>query len=172
MPDLFGGDPIPLNRGPDFDMASWRAKHGPEQVEPIVDATLEELRNVYHSKRIGGVGYCYGGRYVVHYLRPDQGKLDVGYSAHPSYVEEESLAAIKGPFSIAAAETDTIFTAEKRHQSEKILQETGVPYQITLYSGVAHGFGVRGDPKNKTTRYAKEAAFLQAVQWFDEYLKE
>lgn len=96
--------------------------------------------------------------------------IDVGYFAHPSFVEEEELASITGPLSIAAAETDTIFTTEYRHKSEGILKETGQPYQINLYSGVEHGFSVRGDVNNRVIKFAKEQAFLQAVQWFDYYL--
>jgi dienelactone hydrolase len=50
------------------------------------------------------------------------------------------------------------------------LVETKQPYQINLYSGVVHGFSVRCDPSVKHEKFAKEKAFLQAVQWFDEYL--
>jgi hypothetical protein len=32
-----------------------------------------------------------------------EGKLDVGYTAHPSFVDKEELEGIKGPLSIAAA---------------------------------------------------------------------
>ena len=48
--------------------------------------------------------------------------------------------------------------------------ETKQPYQINLYSGVAHGFAVRGKLDKLEAKYAKEAAFLQAVQWFDTWL--
>jgi dienelactone hydrolase len=96
--------------------------------------------------------------------------IDVGFVAHPSFVEESELAAISGPLSIAAAETDQIFPAEKRHKSEEILFKTGQPYQINLFSGVVHGFSVRCDLSKKVEKFAKEKAFLQAVGWFDEYL--
>lgn len=94
----------------------------------------------------------------------------MGFAAHPSFVTEPELAAITGPLSIAAAETDTIFTTEQRHRSEVILKETGLPYQINLFSGVEHGFAVRGDPNNRVIQFAKEQAFRQAVVWFDEHL--
>ena len=92
--------------------------------------------------------------------------------AHPSFVDEDELRGFKGPLSIAAAETDTIFPNEKRHRSEEILKEVGHPYQINLYSGVEHGFAVKGDPKIPQAKWAKEQAFLQAVQWFDEHVKQ
>jgi len=51
------------------------------------------------------------------------------------------------------------------------LKDMSIPYQITLYSGVEHGFAVRADISKKHVKYAKEAAFVQAVAWFDEFLK-
>ena len=108
---------------------------------------------------------------MVRHLLPGDGKIDVGYTAHPSFVDKEELAAIKGPLAISAAETDSIFPTEKRHESEVILKETGMPYQINLYSGVEHGFAVRGDMSKPVSKYAKESAFLQALQWFEEHLK-
>jgi len=179
MPDLFGGDPISLNRPGDFDLMNWlkggynpkKTAHLPPEVDPIIDACLVEMRTVHNIKKIGAVGYCFGGKYVVRHLRPDAGKIDVGYTAHPSFVEEDELKDMKGPLAISAAETDAIFPPEKRHQTEEILKDIKLPYQINLYSGVEHGFAVRGDIKNQVERYAKENAFLQALQWFDEYLK-
>ena len=47
-----------------------------------------------------------------------------------------------------------------------------MPYQINLFSHVEHGFAVRADLSKKPVKFAKEQAFYQAVQWFDEYLKE
>lgn len=167
MPDIFRGDALALNRPADFDFAAWRSKHQVKDVEPVVDAAIKYLREKGFEK-IGSVGICFGAKYTVRYLA-GRG-VDVGFVAHPSFVDEEELAAIKGPLAIAAAETDEIFPAGKRHQSEVILKETKQPYQINLYSGVVHGFSVRCDVNIKLQKYAKEQAFLQAVSWFDEFL--
>lgn len=134
-------------------------------------------------------------QYVARFLK--EGQVDVGYTAHPSFVTHEELGAIKGPFSIAAAgtcirpqqanlvfavneltretcvvpsETDNIFTTELRHESEGILIKTGQPWQINLFSGVQHGFAVRGDLSDVRVKYGKEQAFAQAVAWFNQYL--
>lgn len=87
-----------------------------------------------------------------------------------SFVDDEEVANITGPLSISAAQTDTIFTTELRHKSEEILIETKLPFQINLFSGVAHGFAVRGDVKVPIQKFAREQAFLQAVTWFNEHL--
>ncbi|PYH90775.1 dienelactone hydrolase [Aspergillus ellipticus CBS 707.79] len=177
MPDLFYEDVVPLNNRPaGFDIHEWlkgayneeKKSHLPPVVDPIVEACITEMRTKYGVKKIGAVGYCFGGKYVVRYLKP--GKIDAGYTAHPSFIDAEELKAIEGPLSISAAEIDHIFPAEKRHESEVILKDLGFPYQINLYSGVEHGFAVRGNPEKRTVQYAKESAFLQAVQWFKEHL--
>lgn len=72
-------------------------------------------------------------QYVVRHYKDG---IKVGYVAHPSFVDDDELAAITGPLSISAAETDTIFPTELRQKSEEILRKVGQPYQINLFSGV------------------------------------
>jgi len=175
MPDLFNGDPMSLNRSEDFDFMKWLTEgtggnnpHTTAAVDPIIEQSIKWLQEKGY-KKIGAVGYCFGAKYMVRFMPKGKG-IDVGYCAHPSFVEEDELRGISGPLSIAAAETDTIFTKEKRHKSEEILVETKQPYQINLFSGVSHGFSVRCDTSKKHEKFAKEQAFLQAVTWFDEHL--
>jgi hypothetical protein len=40
-----------------------------------------------------------------------------------------------------------------------------------LYGGCEHGFAIKGDVSRPQVKFAKEQAFLQAVNWFEEYLK-
>ena len=61
--------------------------HLPPTVDPVIEATLVEMRTKLGCKRIGAVGYCLGAKYVIRHLRPDQGKIEVGYCAHPTLVE-------------------------------------------------------------------------------------
>ncbi|KAF4951853.1 hypothetical protein FSARC_12803 [Fusarium sarcochroum] len=170
IPDLFNGDVLPSPMPEGFDVMGWINKGGdgnsphlPPQIDPVIVETIKYFKEQGATK-IGAVGYCFGAKYVVRNYKEG---IDVGYTAHPSFVEEEELAAITGPLSIAAAQIDTLFTTKQRHRSEEILIETGKPFQINLFSGVEHGFAVRGDPKDKSQRFAKEQAFFQAVQWFD-----
>jgi dienelactone hydrolase len=48
----------------------------------------------------------------------------------------------------------------------------GIPYQVTVYGGTQHGFGVRVDLKDAKQKFAKESAFYQAVRWFDQWVKK
>ncbi|UKZ72466.1 hypothetical protein TrVFT333_000095 [Trichoderma virens FT-333] len=173
IPDVFNGDAVPLNKFATIDLMSWLTKgsngnnpHTTEYVDPIIVAGIKALRQL-GIHRIGGVGYCFGAKYV---LRHSKSGIDAAFIAHPSFVEEDELASFSGPLSIAAAETDSIFTTTMRHKSEDILIKSGQPFQINLYSGVEHGFGIRGDPSVKLQKFAKEQAFSQAIIWFDEFL--
>lgn len=109
--DLFNGDPIPLNRPEGFDIFKWLANgstgdnpHTTEAVDPIVEEAIKYLRQEKGVKKLGGVGYCFGAKYVARHYKNG---IDAGYFAHPSFVEEDELAGFKAPLSISAAETDS-----------------------------------------------------------------
>lgn len=174
IPDIFNGDQ--LEPGVDlskFDILGWFAKggngnnpHGAEYIDPVIETGIQYLKSQGFEK-VGAVGYCIGAKYVVRHLKSS---LSAGFLAHPSFVTPEELLAITGPLTIAAAEHDNIFPAEKRHESEKLLAQVGQPWQINLFAGVHHGFAIRGDKADRKVDFAKEQAFLQAVAWFDEHL--
>jgi len=173
IPDVFRGEPAPeslmLGGMHDFNWGAWLGKHTASVVEGILEATIKGMHELGVQK-IGAVGYCFGGKYVVRFLA--QGKdVDAGFIAHPSFVEASEVEAIKGPLSIAAAETDHVFGPDRRHETEEILLKKDVPYQLALYGDCEHGFAVRTDLKDRKKRFAKESAYFQAVRWFDEWLK-
>ncbi|KAK1472320.1 hypothetical protein CABS01_04963 [Colletotrichum abscissum] len=172
--DLFNGDPAPLNMPEDFDIMKWlqegtggKNPHTSETIDPIVVSGINYLKGLGITK-IAAAGYCFGAKYAVRHYKSG---IQCGFIAHPSFVEADELAAITGPLSIAAAEFDDIFPTEKRHESEAILAQTKQNYQINLFSGVHHGFSVRGDPKNEKERFGKEQALYQAVSWFNRYFE-
>lgn len=183
--DIFNDDPFPLRKpfailGPTDDLTSDWVAHGSDgknphttvQIDPIMRSAIAYLRSEHHGiTRLGAVGYCVGVKHLVRFLDAGKAKIDVGFGAHPSYVTEEELWASRGPLSIAAAgERDLIFTNELRHQTEEILRKKGEVWSIALYSGVSHGFAVRGDPGSEEDSWAMDEAFEQAVRFFRTWL--
>jgi len=115
MPNLFHGDPAPLNAPADFNLMKWLQGHGRESVDPIVEAALKEIKKL-GAKKIGGVGYCFGAKYVVRHLK--MGELDAGFTAHPSFVEPDELKAVQRPLSIAAAGMYMFPTSDVRFEAK------------------------------------------------------
>ncbi|KAH7007643.1 dienelactone hydrolase [Ilyonectria destructans] len=172
--DTFNGDPIPVNPDKEVDIPAWLSRgstgdnpHNEAAVDPIIQDAIKILKEEYGMTKFGAVGYCFGAKYLIRHFN---GGIDAGYVAHPSSVVADELAAIKGPLSIAAAEMDHIFPAEKRHETERTLQNARKQYQLTLYSKVVHGFAVRCNLSKREQKWAKEQAFYQAIPWFDEHL--
>ncbi|KAK9454829.1 dienelactone hydrolase [Dipodascopsis uninucleata] len=168
IPNLFGDDAIPSPRPADFDFAGWRERHGIDEISKILTSTIDVIKKKFpEMKQLFGTGYCFGAKYVVRLMGEEI--LAAGFIAHPSFVSEDEVKAMKGPLSIAAAETDAIFPKEKRHLTEDILTEKKDTYMITLYSQVSHGFATRGNLDNATAKWSMEAAFNQAVAWFNRF---
>ena len=104
IPDIWEGDNVPLNWEPtaDFNLGKWMSKHGPDKIEPISEAAIDTMRNEHGIKRLGGVGYCLGAKYVCRFMASGRGQ-DVGYIAHPSATSGDEVRGVSGPLSIAAA---------------------------------------------------------------------
>ncbi|KAH9204851.1 esterase/lipase [Leptodontidium sp. 2 PMI_412] len=160
VPDLFYRDSVALNENMvTFSVLTWvQGDYGPKKIPHIPKA------------KIALAGYSFGAKYAVRFLTSD--RIKAGFIGHPAMVEQSELEKVTWPWAITAAEIDYIFPTNLRHSTEETLKKLGIPFQINLYSGVTHGFGVRGDPTVRKERYAKESAFLQALQWFEEHLRD
>jgi dienelactone hydrolase len=103
IPDLFHGAEVPFPAPEDFNLQDYIDNMMPRvgTVDPIISSVIDVLRTEEGIQKIGGVGYCFGGKYVCRWLK--EGKLDAGYVAHPSFVEEGEVREIEGALSIAAA---------------------------------------------------------------------
>ncbi|KAH9860728.1 hypothetical protein J1614_012060 [Plenodomus biglobosus] len=171
MPDLYNGDVFdPASLTTDPTLTAWRAAHPPESVDPIINTTLSYMRRELGVERIGGVGYCFGGKYVPRWLREDAGVIDVGFIAHPSFLTEEEIAGVAGGLSIAAGSPDPLFNSTAKGRAETILETGNIIFESTLYAQAPHGFAVMGNVSAPTEVYAKQASFMQAVTWFNEWL--
>lgn len=169
--DYFRGDPSPSDlANPNFNRTAWSLRHTVSDVDSIITNTISYLRNTAGVKRIGAVGYCFGGRYVARFLAAGKG-VDAGFFAHPSLLTIDEAKNVSKPISVAGAEVDTMFPDALRREVEGAWRNRTQPYQISLYGGTSHGFGVRANLSDPRQKYAKEEAYLQAVRFFDTFLK-
>lgn len=100
MPDIFRGDPAPHDIT--FDADEFLAKHTTNATDPVIETTIRYMRDTLCFDRIAVTGYCFGGRYAFRFLQEGRG-ADIGFAAHPSFLQDSEVLAISGPASIAAA---------------------------------------------------------------------
>ncbi|KAH8169344.1 dienelactone hydrolase family protein [Sarocladium implicatum] len=169
-PDLFDGEPAPADlNAPGFNATEFLAAHGPDVTDPKVEKAIEYIKTTYGDEyALAITGYCFGGRYAFRFVAEGKGG-DVAFTAHPSLLTDDEVLDITKPASIAAAELDEITPTERRRQIEDLLLEAAQPYEVAVYSGTMHGFGVRANVSDPEQKYGKETAFLQAVHWFESW---
>lgn len=103
VPDLFAGNPVSVEElAAGLNLTQWLSLHPQPVIEAIVNSTVQYVRNELGIKKVGGVGYCFGGKYVGRWLNGNESGLDIGFVAHPTDLLESEIEAITRPLSIAA----------------------------------------------------------------------
>ncbi|SPQ26233.1 1d7c17ca-1cc0-4d42-b276-34afbfb10273 [Thermothielavioides terrestris] len=165
-PDMFNGTPAPLDfNTPGFNQTEFTLLHSPADTDPIIAKGIEYMKTTGVSK-VAVTGYCFGDRYTFRFLAAGKG-VDAGFAAHPALLEDSEVQAVTRPISVAFAENDTTLLPPRRSEIEALLLGTAQPYQTSLFGGASHGFGVRANNSVPEQKFSKEAAFYQAVRWFN-----
>lgn len=60
LPDYFRG--APLVHGKNNDIQAFLKVNQPEHIEPVIEAALNYTKKELGAKKIGAVGYCFGGK--------------------------------------------------------------------------------------------------------------
>ena len=151
-PDIFDGEPAPLNAfepGVNFDVGSWIGRHSPERANTIVRSVIEALKAEGVTK-FGAVGFCYGGRLAFDLAFT--GDVDVVAVSHPSFLKtpddlKKYFEVAKAPLLINSCEVDQQFPIESQKVADEIFGDGKFTpgYQRTYWPGCVHGFAVRGD---------------------------
>ncbi|GJJ11545.1 hypothetical protein Clacol_005779 [Clathrus columnatus] len=139
--DYFEGDPIHLAREREgFNLDEWIGIKHP-RATLITPTWIDAVMSTF--------GYCFGASFVMDICAAD--KVKAGAFAHPALLNENHFENIKLSNASPRApsekiiETDFTFPSEARHRSEVILAEIKATYHYQLFSGVQHGFALRGD---------------------------
>lgn len=155
--------------GNDDDGRALQAKL--DQVKLRLDLLNSALYIKNHSlsnKKLGAIGFCYGGG-IVNYLAAELGgALQAGVPYYGVASDTATAKNIKAPLLINLAEKD-----ERVNNSYKVfeteLKNANVEYQILIYPNTQHGFH-----NNSTPRYDEANAKLSwehSLAHFNKYLK-
>lgn len=170
-PDYFLGDPI-QNHADEagFDRPAWVAKSR-AQVDAHFSAWLDAVKLRYNAAdtKYFAVGYCFGAPYTTQLGAAAEPFLAAAAFAHPAFLSEADIAAVRTPLLMSCGEKDFLFTADARRRAEDILAENGVKFHVQVFGGMEHGFAAKGDASDPDVRWAKEESARGIVAWFDKY---
>ncbi|KAK0623759.1 dienelactone hydrolase [Immersiella caudata] len=208
LPDFFEGDPliiqladvlIPVDvkkqstlskysgllaRMPSYLM--WSGRHKDEKTNTVCMEWLEKLRKAEPERKIGMVGFCWGGKYALRagqekYVVEVDGKkrplVDAVVALHPSnLVFPEGVEKIVVPTSYGWGEEDSFVKVESKGKVEAIQEAEKkdgreVPeVEHRVYKPGRHGFAVRGNPDDEQERKCLEDSVTQVLEWFAKWL--
>jgi len=148
--------------------APWLERHREAVTKPLIDKFLSSLRADPEVKKIGAIGYCFGGRYVL--VLAKEGAIDAGVSNHPSSFSFPSDFEITKPTLVLNGDDDPFMPLSQVKQVEALWSSYTVPNKVTVVPGAVHGFAVRGDIENDEEKKRKDDAAEDAIKWFNKYL--
>ncbi|EED79645.1 predicted protein [Postia placenta Mad-698-R] len=159
-PDYFEGDPVQnhLSKvGPnysiEYDFVPGKMIRAKQITPPWIDAVKEKY------------GYCFGAPFVMDSLAEDW--TTAGAFGHPAILNEKHFRNLKQPLLLSCAEVDHTFPLDFRRKAEDILVEKKATYHIQVFSGVTHGFSLRGNVNDPVAKWAKEQSATAIKSWFD-----
>ena len=126
-------------------------------------AGFDELLKRNPGKKLGMIGFCFGGTVVWDYLTAGDTRLAAAAPFYGGTVEGANYtakAAVLGVY----GETDARINAT-RDAAKANLVRAGVPHDIKTYAGVGHGFYSQVDSQQS------KQAYSDTLDWFDRYLR-
>ncbi|KAJ9610818.1 hypothetical protein H2200_005595 [Cladophialophora chaetospira] len=198
VPDFFGGEIVTpdMMENPDetkrLDIGAFMGRHSKDIRGPEIFACAKALKQELGFKKVGAIGFCYGGWAVFRLgakgkpsCETDRSRstykrsadelegnnlVDCISMAHPSGLEKSEIDNVSVPVQICAPEIDPIFTPELKEHANKVIPELKVEYDYQYFPGLVHGFATRGEVNNPTQKNGLERAKNAAVYWFRQHL--
>ncbi|KIS69181.1 uncharacterized protein UMAG_11414 [Mycosarcoma maydis] len=138
----------------------------PQTKVPTLKKWIEQLKLSHGYTRLGGTGFCYGGKLVIMLNATDH--IDVSVANHPSMITRADIAAIKNPILFNCAEEDPIFSESYAKEVEKQWKEAGDKpvHRFEYYPNTVHGFAARPNLGDKQVKEAFEKAFNESVAFW------
>jgi len=153
-----------------WNFQKFLADNNKELVYPAVTSFAKHLKEKEGVKKLGAIGFCYGGWATLQLSRDHL--VDVIATAHPTWLDfPKDVENINHPAIFLCAEIDQIFPKENVPKIEEILKSKPFPHKVKLYPGVQHGFSLRGDATEEHVRESANDAAAEAISFFVANLK-
>ncbi|KAI0459909.1 putative hydrolase [Xylaria acuta] len=177
VPDFFGGwvvdwELVEQERFDKIDLAAMAKTNSREVRGPEMEACAKALKGEHGFKRLGAIGFCYGGWAVcdLAHKKHEPKLVDAVSMGHPSWLVKEDIENLAVPIQILAPEIDHAFPTELKAYTFETLLKLNLPFDYVHYPGIVHGGLVRGKETVAKEREAMASAKNSAVAWFKEHL--
>ncbi|KAL8814459.1 MAG: hypothetical protein Q9191_008549 [Dirinaria sp. TL-2023a] len=154
-----------------FDTRKFVAEKNSKAIRfPEISSCARSLKEEHGFKKVGAVGFCYGGWAVFQLGAKDNALVDAISTAHPSLLTNEEVDAISVPVQILAPEHDPMLTPELKAYCNNTIPSLNVPYDYQYFPGLTHGFAARADEKDEKAKKGLERAKNCVSSWFGHWL--
>ncbi|WCJ44204.1 alpha/beta-Hydrolases superfamily protein [Euphorbia peplus] len=164
VPDLFRGDPWSKDRS-DTTLEEWIAIQEPGRVSKDITAAAEWMADEFLaagiSKKLGIIGFCFGGGRVIEVLSRDGGaSFGVGVSFYGTRMNPSLASSIKVPVLFISGDNDPLCSVDVLKSIEESMDNGS---RLVVYEGREHGFAHRPNSQEEDTD--AEQAFLIMRNW-------
>lgn len=153
------------------DFADWLKQREPTKVDKTADTIIKYLKGQFNAKKIGIVGFSWGGM-AVHHLMLKNPELKAGVSFYGIIRNSNDRYNLLNPTFFVFGEKDhTISLDQVTLLQQKLKEYCTVPYKVKVYPGQHHGFA-QGKPEDawpKDLPYMEEAR-MDMLDWLNTYI--
>ncbi|NXG35113.1 CMBL Carboxymethylenebutenolidase, partial [Dromaius novaehollandiae] len=177
-PDFFVGQEAwkPSNDWASFD--DWRKTRDSSKIDKEADVVLKYLQEQCGAKKIGVIGFCWGGA-AVHHLMLKNPHLKAGVSSYGVIrFFHDAYNLLHPTFFIFAEKDDFIPLEQAKHSvlqvallEQKLKENCKVDYEVKIYPGQTHGFvhRKREDISPQDKPYIEEGR-KDMINWLNKYI--
>ncbi|KAL8787529.1 MAG: hypothetical protein Q9213_002187 [Squamulea squamosa] len=177
LPDFYNGEVVleetifDPEKFKNFDLNAWKERNGKENRAAGVHRFAKMLKVELGFKKVGAIGYCWGGWAAFQLGAKGKGLIDAISVAHPSFLTKEEIDNVAVPVQILAPEIDPQLTPELKEYVNKVIPTLGIEYDYQYFPGLVHGFACRADENSDKEKRGLERAKNAASGWFAQMLQ-
>ncbi|NXX78009.1 CMBL Carboxymethylenebutenolidase, partial [Urocolius indicus] len=149
----------------------WLKTRQANKIDKEVDAVLKYLREQCGAKKIGVIGFCWGGSAVQHLMLKNP-HLKTGVSVYGVIkFFDNGLNLLHPTFFIFGEKDDIIPLEQVTHLEQKLKQNCKVDYKVKVYPGQTHGFvhRKREDISPQDKPFIEEGR-QDMINWLNKYI--
>lgn len=171
LPDFFVGQEPWDPAGDWATFPEWLKTRNPRNIDKEISAVLRYLKQQCGARRVGVVGFCWGG-VVTHHLMISCPELRAGVSVYGIVKDSEDVASLQGPTLFIFAENDAVIPlSQVSALTQKLQEHCQVEYQVKTFAGQTHGFVHRKqeDCTSEDRPYVDEAR-RNLLEWLSRHV--